>query len=294
MAAEAGSRTGGLVVAAHGRRYTVSLDSGERLDCLTRGKRSEAACGDRVRVSMVAADQGVIEAVETRGTVFRRSDAWREKVIAANVTQVVVVVAASPSWHEGLLNRCLVAAEHAGVPVLVVLNKTDLPQAAAALDTLRPYTRLGYAVVPLCARVSVAPLLPHLAAHTSLLVGQSGMGKSTLVNALFPDAGAATGEISRALDSGRHTTTHATLYEGADRMRVIDSPGLQTFGLRHVPAAELDAAFPEFRPLIGRCRYANCRHLAEPGCAVEAALGHGLVAAPRVAAYRDMAAEAAR
>lgn len=276
----------GTVVAAFGRSYRVTLDGGETLTCFPRGKRSEIACGDRVLVTRTAAGQGAIEAADPRSTLFYRAERHRQKLIAANVTQVVVVLAASPSFYEELLNRCLAAAEHAGIVALVVLNKCDLEASAAALRSLQLYADLGYAVLPLVARADVAPLRARLEGHASVLVGQSGMGKSTIINALLPEARAATGEISAALDSGRHTTTHARLYRLDDASSVIDSPGLQEFGLRHLSARDLDHAFVEFRPHLGACRFANCRHAGEPGCAVEAAVREGAVSARRLEMYR--------
>jgi ribosome biogenesis GTPase len=276
----------GTVVAAYGRSYTVRLDDGATVPCYPRGKRSELACGDRVRVAMQAADQGVVESVDARSVLFYRSDAYRQKLIAANVTQVVIVLATEPSWYEELLNRCLVAAEAGGTRAVIVLNKCDRPGAEGARDALSAYERIGYPVVPLIAKQDVSPLLELLGGQMSVLVGQSGMGKSTIINAVCPEARAVTAEVSAALDSGRHTTTHARLYPLDAGGAIIDSPGMQEFGLHHVPRQEIDACFPEFRPLIGQCRFANCRHLGEPGCAITAAASDGTIAARRLAAYR--------
>lgn len=278
--------THGTVVAAFGRSYLVALDAGETITCFPRGKKSEIACGDRVMVTLTAPGQGAIEAADPRSTLFYRADQHRQKLIAANVTQVVVVLAASPSYYEELLNRCLVAAEHGGIRALVVLNKFDLEASAAALASLQLYAGLGYPVLPLVARQDVAPLRERLHGHVSVLVGQSGMGKSTIVNALLPGTNAATAEISAALDSGRHTTTHARLYRLDDESSVIDSPGMQEFGLRHLSAQDVDHAFVEFRPLLGRCRFANCRHTGEPDCALDAAVREGSVSARRLEMYR--------
>lgn len=276
-------------MAAFGRSYLVTLDGGETLACFPRGKRSEIACGDRVLVAATAPGQGVIEAADPRSSLFYRADRHRQKLIAANLTQVVVVLAASPSYHEELLNRCLVAAEHAGIGALIVLNKFDLDAAARALQSLQLYADLGYCVLPLQARRDVSALRQRLAGHASALVGQSGMGKSTIINALLPEARAATAEISAALDSGRHTTTHARLYRLDERSSVIDSPGMQEFGLHHLSAQDTDHAFVEFRPFLGRCRFANCRHLGEPGCALDAAAVSGAVSARRLEMYRRIA-----
>lgn len=280
----------GIVVAAYGRSYTVRLDDGQTVPCHPRGKRSELACGDRVQVAMQSADQGVVETVDPRSVLFYRSDAYRQKLIAANVTQIVVVLATEPSWYEELLNRCLVAAEAGGTRAIIILNKCDLPGADRAREALSAYERVGYPVLPLIAKRDVAPLHEALGGHTSVLVGQSGMGKSTIINAVCPDARAATAEVSAALDSGRHTTTHARLYRIDEESALIDSPGMQEFGLHHVPRQEIDACFPEFRPWIGQCRFANCRHLEEPGCAIAAACRDGGIATRRLSAYRAIVA----
>jgi ribosome biogenesis GTPase len=284
------ARRGGTVVAAFGRSYLVEFDEGDTLTCFPRGKRSEIACGDRVQVAPAATGQGVIEAIDPRSALFYRSDAFREKLIAANVTQIVIVLAAAPSYYEDLLNRCLVAAEHEGIRAVIVLNKSDLPNSAAALASLRLYETLGYPLVPLAAKQDVAALVPWLEGRTSVLVGQSGMGKSTIINRLLPEAHAATAEMSIALDSGRHTTTHARLYRLGTSGRIIDAPGLQEFGLHHIAPEALDATFVEFRPLIGHCRFANCRHASEPGCAIDGAARQATISGRRLAAYRQILA----
>ncbi len=284
----------GTVIAAYGRSYTVMLDDGTSVACYPRGKRSELACGDRVQVALTGPAQGVVESIDPRSALFYRSDAFRQKIIAANVSQIVVVLASSPSWYEELLNRCLVAAEAGRTRAVIVLNKVDLPEATAALAALQTYADIGYPVVPMVARQGVDALRPLLEGQTSVLVGQSGMGKSTIINALHPEARASTAEVSAALDSGKHTTTHARLYRLGPDTAIIDSPGMQEFGLHHVPRQELDACFPEFREWIGQCRFANCRHMGEPGCAIDGAVGKGKVTTRRLSAYRAIASEAAR
>jgi ribosome biogenesis GTPase len=279
----------GLVAAAYGRHYAVELTGGgETLHCTTRGKRGNLACGDRVAVLRTAPDQGVIEAVDPRSTVFFRSDAWRQKLIAANVTQVVVVVAPWPVFSEDLLTRCLVAAEDAGARSLVVLNKIDLPEAPAALDRLTLYPGLGYEVLPIAAKREVAPLAERLEGHTSVLVGESGMGKSTIVNRLVPAARRATAEVSRSLATGKHTTTHTRLYHLDAQTHIVDAPGIQAFGLRHIGPTALARAFPEFKPWLGQCRFADCRHLREPDCAIGRAAADGMIAERRLQAYQRL------
>lgn len=285
-------RQHGLVIGAYGRHYVVELPGAAPVLCFPRGKRSAVACGDRVEVARTSADQGVIESIEARSALLYRSDQYRQKLIAANVTQILIVLAVVPSFYEELLNRCIVAAENQRVLLTIVLNKSDLAgQSTEAADRLKLYSALGYRVIPLAAKRDVSPLRSVLAGHVSVLVGQSGVGKSTIVNALIPDAGAPTAEVSSALDSGRHTTTHARLYHLDEKSRLIDSPGLQEFGLHHLAQQDIAEAFVEFRPLLGQCRFRNCRHLTEPGCAIAEAQTSGKIDMRRLASYRKVIAE---
>ncbi|MEQ1881404.1 MAG: ribosome small subunit-dependent GTPase A [Burkholderiales bacterium] len=282
----------GLVIGSYGRNYEIELAGSEILTCLPRGKRSTLACGDRVEVMRTSADQGVVEAVDPRSTLLYRSDQFRQKLVAANVTQIVVVLAVMPSFYEELLNRCTAAAEHQRIALLIVLNKIDLEaQSVAAIERLGLYSRLGYRVLPMSAKRDVSPLLPLLRGQLSVLVGQSGMGKSTLVNALIPGTKALTADLSTALDSGRHTTTHARLYHLDAESALIDSPGMQEFGLHHLNATDVADAFLELRQLTGQCRFNDCRHLVEPGCAVMAAVEHGAIDPSRLDAYRKIIRE---
>ncbi|MCH2219696.1 MAG: ribosome small subunit-dependent GTPase A, partial [Dechloromonas sp.] len=277
----------GRVVAAHGRQYVVELPDGTRLPCFPRGKKSEIACGDRVDIRRTSDDQGVVEAIQPRSSLLYRSNEIRQKLIAANVDQIVIVVATEPAFSDELVTRALLAAESEEIVPLIVLNKCDLadklPAARARLATL---AALGYPILELSARDHAEELRPCLAGKTSVLVGQSGMGKSTLVNALIPEANAATREISQALDSGKHTTTHATLYHLDADSALIDSPGLQEFGLGHLDRHEIENAFPEFREYLGLCRFRDCQHDREPGCALTAAVDSGQIDRNRFAIYR--------
>jgi ribosome biogenesis GTPase len=204
---------------------------------------------------------------------------------------MVIVLAVVPSFYEELLNRCLAAAEHQSIRVLIVLNKFDLAQESArALESLALYERLRYSVLPLVAKRDVNPLRVHLEGQLSVLVGQSGMGKSTIINALVPGADAAIGDISLALDSGRHTTTYARLYHLDDSSALIDSPGMQEFGLQHLSQFDLADAFVEFRPYGGQCRFNDCRHMSEPDCAIASAVAKGKISSRRLEAYRRIVA----
>ncbi len=279
----------GRIVAAYGRRVTVEADDGALFECGTRDRNRDVACGDRVTFNSTSLDQGVIEAVAQRKTLLYRSDMNRQKVIAANVTQVVFVLAAVPTYSEDLLSRCLVAAEGAALKVVVVLNKADLgvPTEQARKD-LAWVTALGYGLLTLSAKASLADLQPFLHGEISVLVGQSGMGKSTILNKLVPGAFARTDEFSEALDSGRHTTTSAKLYHLDEKTDLVDSPGLQEFGLFHLDDHELMQAFPELRAYHGECRFNNCRHLKEPGCAVIQAAADRLISTNRLGLYQRL------
>lgn len=280
----------GRIMQSHGKGFVVDV-GGKRYLATARRKKTDYAVGDRVEIGILNDEQAVIERPLPRLSLLYRSDEFREKLIAANVTQIAIVLAAIPSFYEELLSRCLVAAEDADIHALIVLNKADLPETATAREALKPYLALGYPMVELSARTDVAPLWPYLADQVTVFVGQSGMGKSTLVNGLLPEANARTREISEALDSGKHTTTHATLYALPNGGELIDSPGLQEFGMRHLRADRLAALFPEFRPLIGQCRFHNCRHDREPGCALIAAMERGEILPQRLKLLRKLASE---
>ena len=287
----------GQIIAAFGRRYLVELAGGELLACVPRAKKSEAACGDVVEVQRTANQssdlkthaQGVIDRIVERKTLLYRSVSFREKLIAANVTQIIVVVAAEPSFDDELLARCLIAAHDQQLSTLIVLNKCDLAaQAEAARAQLAPYRAIGYPLLELSARQDVSALLPYLQGHTSVLVGQSGMGKSTLINALLPNAQAATREISTALDSGKHTTTHARLYHLNENSHLIDCPGVQAFGLHHLTFGDIEEGFAEFAAYRGQCRFNNCRHSHEPGCALRMAAEAGKINARRFQLFQQI------
>ncbi|VVE01340.1 ribosome small subunit-dependent GTPase A [Pandoraea iniqua] len=285
----------GRVAAAHGRHYVVEADDGETVLCFPRGKKSEIAVGDEVAWARTG-DQGVIEEILPRRNLLYRSDQFKSKLFASNIDQLVIMLGTEPYFSEDLLGRALVAAEANELHPLVVLNKTDVTAALpAARERLAPYRALGYEVLELSVRAdpeaAQAMLLPRLAHKASLLLGQSGMGKSSLVNLLVPNATAATREISTVLNSGKHTTTFTRIFHLPDGGLLIDSPGFQEFGLHHLKEGVLERAFPEFRPLLTGCRFYNCHHLKEPGCAILAAVADGRISQQRHALYAQLVHE---
>ena len=228
-----------------------------------------------------------------------RSDAYKSKSIASNVDQILIMLATEPGFSPDLLGRAVIAAETAGITPRIILNKCDLPnKLPAARKMLEPYIAMGYPVHEMSVKhdpSSVAALLPHVQGKVSVLVGQSGMGKSTLLNALIPDAAAQTQEHSKKLDSGKHTTTACRYYDLPNSSSsesfagaLIDSPGFQEFGLAHLSESELQHAFVEFRPLLGQCKFHNCSHGDEPGCVVRSAVDAGEISAQRVELFRQL------
>ncbi len=281
----------GLVVAAYGKRYQVELSDKTRISCVTRGKKTDLACGDIVNIKLTDRAEGVVESSQPRSSLLYRSNAFKSKILASNVTQVVIVLATQPSFYEALLNRCLAAAEAANIKPLIVLNKCDLAEANDAKNKLKVYEDLGYQVVYLSAKTDINPLLPYLSHQQSVLVGQSGMGKSTIINALLPNESVRTQEISNTLDSGKHTTTATHLYYLDADSTLIDSPGLQEFGLNHLTQEDLELSFIEFRPYLGHCRFNDCKHQVEPDCAVKQAVNEGKINSTRLAFYSELSQE---
>jgi ribosome biogenesis GTPase len=290
----------GTIVAAHGRHYLADVD-GEFLQCVTRGKKTNVAVGDIVHLKRTSNDQAVIEKIAERSTLLYRSDQYKSKLLAANITRLFIVVATEPSFADDLVSRALVACEAAGVEAHLILNKVDvLDLLPRARERAGLYANLGYPLHEVSAKAdpegTVATLMPLLQGQSSIFIGQSGMGKSSMINLLVPDADIAVREISEALDTGKHTTTFTRLYRlpGDNGGNIIDSPGFQEFGLYHLTEGMLERAFVEFKPFLGGCKYYNCRHLAEPQCAILGAVEDGKIAKIRHELYAQLLHESAQ
>ena len=272
------------IIASHGRHYVARDNSGALWHCIARGKKHEVAVNDCVILTDlgnsgdVTQPQAVIEKIEPRQNLFRRSDQFKDKAIAANVTQVWFVVATEPSFDPELLSRCQVACAAEAIQFTILLNKADLAALLARAEALiAPFQAIGIPVIHTSTHSGqgIDQLRHQIIGQSTVLTGQSGMGKSSLINELVPDAKATIGEISHYLDTGRHTTTTVQAYQQGPATTIIDVPGLQVFGLSHLTDEQILLAFPEFRPHLGDCRFRDCRHDQDPGCALRAAVENG-------------------
>ena len=284
----------GLVVASHGRHCMVESMDGERRICHPRGKKSQVVVGDQVEW-LPSTDEGTIEKILPRRNLFYRQDEIRTKSFAANLDQVVILLAAEPEFSQMQLTRALIAAEAEHITPIIALNKSDLTDLfARALERLAPYTAMGYTVLQLALKHGQwSDLVTRLQNKTNLILGPSGTGKSTLINQFIPNALVSTGEISHALNSGKHTTTSTNLYwvDAERKTALIDSPGFQEFGLHHIDAMQLAAYMPDLKPYVSECKFYNCTHLHEPGCGVQTAVASGEINASRYKLYGMLFAE---
>ena len=301
-----------LVAAAYGRQFELWQDGDSTCvtQAVTRGKKTEVSVGDWVNFNHTskAADQSVIEAIEPRRNEVKRSDAFRTKWLAANIDIAVLVVAIDPPFSDEVTTRVRCAMQVANVPLLLVLNKMDRLEHMQAHEQLRLSRQIAdlksshVDMIEVSAKLDPEDLKAQLATRlenkTVLLLGQSGMGKSTLLNALVPNASARTQEISTVLSSGKHTTTHSKMYcvlkdDAGFEALLIDSPGFQAFGLGHLSISQLNHSMPEFEPYLGECRFNNCRHFDEPGCAITLAVSNGAISRSRYNAFKTIASDIA-
>ncbi len=293
MKAKAGSEA--LVLVSYGSQGVVLLPDGERKRCKFRRRVGRPFCGDRVLVDRADDASLVVEAILPRDNYFVRADErQRQHIIAANLDQVLIVVAAAPLPSRDLMERYLLAVHSLGIEPIIVLNKTDLEVAAGetaagakVLAHMPDYEALGYTVIRTSCKTApgITGLKSVLKDRTSILVGQSGVGKSSLINQLLPDLHIQTNALSTATGKGTHTTTSTMLYQFTGGGNLIDSPGVWEYGIWKLDNNELAAGFIEFEPWLGKCRFNNCVHNTEPDCAIKQAVADGHIRDWRYQSY---------
>jgi len=290
----ANSLQNGLVIVNYGKNMLVEDSAGNLHRCVARRGLQQIVCGDRVSWQTTTAGEGVVEAIEERHSVLLRADGHKaSRPLAANIDQILIVAAPEPALDEFLIDKYTITAELAHTEPVIVINKSDLLDTRAQHKIearIQDYRGIGYQVLMTSAllQTGIEALTARLADKTSILVGQSGVGKSSLINRLLPDLEVAVGHLSEASGQGKHTTTTTTLYHLPQGGALIDSPGVRDFHLGRTSAAELADGFREFRAYLGKCRFHNCRHLSEPGCAVAFAADNGAISYRRLANYRQL------
>lgn len=287
----------GLIISHYGRQVDVEASEGERkgeiIRCHMRTNLGQLVTGDRV-IWRPNPDGGVVVASLDRKTELVRPNPYGEmKPVAANIDYIVVTVAVEPLAHANLIDRYLVAAELSGIEPVILLNKTDLlnDDNRERIETmLARYEQIGYRVLRAssASEAGLAELKAHLKDRISVFVGQSGVGKSSLINVLLPGVDLKVGALSEQTRKGRHTTTTARLFHFPDGGDLIDSPGIREFGLWHIEPGDLINGFRELREYTGLCRFRDCKHEQEPGCALKEAIDAGQITEARWQSFRQI------
>lgn len=302
-AGELGTETQGLVIAHFGSQVEVEDTERQTYRCFLRANLGSLVTGDHVVFRPGAesgetsdVQTGVVETVLDRSSELSRPNPYNEiKPVAANIDSIILVIAPEPYAHPNLIDRYLVAAENCQIEPVLLLNKTDLltPESTERFDELLGrYEYLGYRSLRVCSKDpdSLAGLKEFLNDQVSVFVGQSGVGKSSLINTLLPDEELKVGALSESTRKGRHTTTTARLYHFPAGGDLIDSPGIREFGLWHMSEDEVTYGFRELREIAGYCRFRDCKHETEPGCAILKALDEGIISEERFISYQRILA----
>jgi ribosome biogenesis GTPase len=281
----------GCVIESYGRRVVVERSGGECVPCKLKRKNLDLVAGDGVRIALSSGDDEwtVTERLPRRNVLCRSDSRGRSESLAANLDQLGVVVAARPACDPFVVDRYLAGARYAGIETLLVVNKQDLPADAGDLSFVEPYRRLGLPVVTVSAhtRAGLDALIGHLSGRRSLLAGQSGVGKSSLLNALAGEAVRATGRLSEGSGEGRHTTVSSAILR-TPWGEIADSPGVRDYAPPLVPLKDVQLGFAEIAARARECRFLDCLHLREPQCAVQAAVATGTIDARRFESYRRL------
>jgi ribosome biogenesis GTPase / thiamine phosphate phosphatase len=284
----------GLVLSHFRTHADIETDDKAVVRCNLRANLGSIVAGDRVLWRKDDNSSGVVTAIYPRISELQRPDGYGKlRLVAANVTRAVITLAPEPEPHPNLIDRYLVVAEHLGLEPVLLVNKCELVDPESTLPKLfASYVQLGYPVHLVSARsgLGMEQLRQHLSSGTTIFVGQSGVGKSSVIQNLLPDEQIKVGALSEVMKKGRHTTTHARLYHFPSGGDCIDSPGIREFGLWHLTEDDVTAGFRELNPLMGRCRFRNCRHQQEPNCALLDARAKGAISPERFQSYQTIVA----
>lgn len=286
----------GLIIVNYGKQQLLEDQAGNLLRCVARRGLEQIVCGDEVEWLPVGAGEGVIEAIIPRRNVLQRLDGnSKQRPLVANIDQLVIEAAPQPMLDTFLIDKYTVAAELTHTTPLIVANKSDLldREQRGRIELLfEEFNAIGYTTLFTSSleNTGIEEFAEQLSNKTSILVGQSGVGKSSLIKRLLPELDIATGKLSDASGLGKHTTTATTLYHLPLGGNLIDSPGVRDFKLGKTGPLELGNGFREFHGLLGECKFSDCRHLSEPGCAITAAVESGAISTRRYDSYRKLLA----
>ena len=276
----------GLVVTRYGQHLLVEAEDGVLFQCTGRQNIELSVAGDQVVFQAISDEEGVVTALLPRENELRRS----EKLIASNVDELYLVVATEPHYQFELIDRYLIMAENAGLPIELIVNKIELDDLEQIKSDFAMYERIGYPVnyISVKQNIGIEELQQRLVDQTNIFLGQSGVGKSSLINALIPDLNLRVNAISDKSKLGKHTTTNTTLYHIPSGGDLIDSPGVREFQLENLSEREILSGFKEFQAYLGRCKFRNCAHVNEPNCAIKGALEAGEIHPKRYESYLEL------